>query len=92
LPNVPTLRELGFKSFDITNWYGIEAPAGTPAAIVNVVHDRLEHIFALPEVSARFAELGVRRVAMTSAQFAQFTHAELIKYRAFAKQAGLRFE
>jgi tripartite-type tricarboxylate transporter receptor subunit TctC len=92
LPDVPTMQELGFKSFDITNWYGIEAPAGTPAAIVNTVHDRLEHIFALPDVAARFAELGVRRVAMTPTQFAQFNHTEFLKYREFSKQAGLHLE
>ncbi|CAN5749907.1 tripartite tricarboxylate transporter substrate binding protein [soil metagenome] len=92
LPDVPTLRELGYKSFDITNWYGVEAPAGTPTAIVNFLNERIEHVLAMPDVVARFAELGVGRIPMTPAQFAEFNRAESAKYRDFAKQSGVRFE
>lgn len=92
LPDVPTLGELGFKSFDITNWYSIEAPAGTPPVIVESLHAMLQKILAMPDVVHRFDELGIRRIAMTPTQFGQFNHAEYVKYRKFAKQAGLHLE
>jgi tripartite-type tricarboxylate transporter receptor subunit TctC len=92
LPDVPTMRELGFKSFDITNWYCIVAPAGTPAAVISSLYETVHRILQMPDVTQKFAELSVRRVDMTTQQFGQFNRAESAKYRDFAKRSGVRLE
>jgi tripartite-type tricarboxylate transporter receptor subunit TctC len=92
LPDVPTMAELGFKSFDITNWYGIVAPAGTPAPIVKTLHAAIDRILAQPDMDSQFAKLGIRRNVMTVDQFARFNRVEFAKYQEFAKQTGIRME
>lgn len=90
LPDVPTMEELGYKSFNITNWYAIVAPAGTPAPVVNVLHNAIQRTLEMPDVVAQFAKLGIRREAMTIAQFAKFNQDEYAKYRDLAKRTGIR--
>jgi tripartite-type tricarboxylate transporter receptor subunit TctC len=91
-PNVPTVRQAGFKDFEVTNWYGVMAPAGTPREIVVKLNAELNRILELPDVASRLDELGTRRNRMTPEQFADFARAELEKYRAVAKQTGVRME
>ena len=92
LPDVPTMTELGFKSFAVTNWYGIVAPASTPAPIIEKLHGELAKVLQMPDVSRQLAELGVRREPMTPEQFAQFIRSEDAKYRDIAKRTGVRME
>ena len=92
LPDVPTMTELGFKAFAITNWYGIVASAGTPANIVNTLYVELAKILQLPDVTRQLLELGVRREPMSPEQFAQFVRSEEAKYREIAKLTGVRME
>ncbi len=92
LPDVPTMQELGFKAFELTNWYGVVAPAGTPAAVVNKLHEQLRTILQMPDVVARMDELGVRREALTPAQFADFIRTENVKYRDIGKRANIKME
>ena len=92
LPDVPTMTELGFKSFAVTNWYGIVAPASTPAPIIEKLHGELAKILQMADVSRQLAELGVRREPMTPEQFAQFIRSEDAKYRDIAKRTGVRME
>lgn len=92
LPDAPTMRELGFQGFEMTNWYGVMAPAGTPAAIVNKLHEQLRTILQMPDVMARLDELGVRREAITPAQFGEFIRSENAKYRDIGKRANIKME
>ncbi|OWT63615.1 hypothetical protein CEY11_04630 [Candidimonas nitroreducens] len=92
LPDVPTMEELGYKSFNITNWYGIVAPAGTPAPIIDILHKAIERVLNTPDVVEQFAKLGIRRVTMTAAQFGKFNQDEYMKYRDFARRTGIRLE
>jgi tripartite-type tricarboxylate transporter receptor subunit TctC len=92
LPDVPTMRELGFKTFDITNWYGVAAPRGTATAAIRILHDGIQRSMQMPDLAAKLDELGVRRDDMTSEQFGQFIHAQYDKYSDFAKRSGIRIE
>lgn len=58
LPQVPTVAESGFPGFEADQWYGIVAPAGTPAATVARLNAAINAILALPEVAQKFAEEG----------------------------------
>ena len=92
LPEVPTLIELGIKNFEVTNWYGVAAPAGTPPEIVNKLNAEINRILQLPDVVARFDDLGTRRNPMSPEQFAAFQRAELAKYKEVITRAGVRME
>jgi tripartite-type tricarboxylate transporter receptor subunit TctC len=92
LPDVPTMAELGFKTFDITNWYGVVAPAGTPPTAVAALHAAIQRVLRLPEVARKLAELGVRGETMGSEQFGAFERSESAKYRDIARRTGVRLE
>ncbi|MFN0001030.1 MAG: tripartite tricarboxylate transporter substrate binding protein [Burkholderiaceae bacterium] len=59
LPDVPTLAETGVKGYDVTAWNGIAAPARTPRAIVERLNREINAVLALPEVRAKFQEVGI---------------------------------
>ncbi len=92
LPDVPTLIELGIKNFEVTNWYGVAAPAGTPPEIVNKLNAEINRILELKDVVARFDELGTRRNPMSPEQFSAFQRAELAKYKEVVTKSGVRME
>ena len=92
LPNVPTMSELGFKSFEITNWYGMVAPAGTPAAVIASLNGAIQRILSMPDVRRKLAEFGIHGQTMTPEQFGQFIGVESAKYRSIAKRTGVKLE
>jgi tripartite-type tricarboxylate transporter receptor subunit TctC len=92
LPDVPTMVELGFKDFEVTNWYAVAAPAGTAREIVTRVNTEVNRILELPDVSQKLDDLAVRRNPMTPEQFTAFVRAENEKYRRVAKQSNIRME
>ncbi len=71
LPNVPTMDEAGVKGLDAQGWFGMLAPAGTPAGIVEKVSADLREMLALPEVRARLLEAGIVAGGSTPAEFAR---------------------
>src|SRR5688572_24330421 len=88
LPNVPTLREIGLKEYDVRNWYSVMAPAATPRDIVVRLNTEINRILQLPDIKARLDELGVRLDPMTPERFAEFVRAENAKYQKVAKETG----
>ena len=92
LPNVPTLRELGLKNYNVTNWYGVVAPAGTSREIVTKLNAEINRITQLPDVKPKLDELGTRLNPMTPEKFTEFLQAEIAKYQAVAKETGVRME
>jgi tripartite-type tricarboxylate transporter receptor subunit TctC len=92
LPNVPTLRELGLKDFDVTNWYGVVAPAATPREIVMKLNAEINRIVQTPDVKARFDQLGTRLNPMTPEKFTEFLQAEIAKYTEVIHKTGVRME
>ena len=92
LPEVPTLIEIGIKNFEVTNWYGVAAPAGTPPEIVNKLNAEINRILQLPEVVARFDDLGTRRNPMSPAEFSALQRTELAKYKEVIARAGVRMD
>jgi tripartite-type tricarboxylate transporter receptor subunit TctC len=59
LPDVPTAIEAGVGGYDVASWNALAAPAKTPRAVIERVHQELAKALAAPEVQKRFAELGV---------------------------------
>ena len=92
LPNVPTLREIGLKDYNVTNWYGVVAPAGTPREIVTRLNAEINRITQLFDVKAKLDDLGTRLNPMTPEKFTEFLQAEIAKYQKVAKETGVRME
>ena len=69
LPDVPTIAEAGVPGYEAVNWWGIVAPAGTPAAIVEKLHKELAAVQDVREVKKQFASEGAQVVQMSSAEF-----------------------
>jgi len=87
-PDLPTMAESGFPSFDVSSWFGIIAPAGTPPDIVNKLNAIVEKAIAKKEIQARFDELGAVPVKTTPAEFGQFIQSEVDNWAKVVKASG----
>ena len=93
LPDVSTFAEAGISGFDVSAWYGLLAPAGTPAAIVTRLHDDVVKVLALPEMKERFlTTIGGDPIGGTSAQFAADIKADIVRWAKIVKDSGLKLE
>jgi len=92
LPDVPTFAEAGLPGAEATNWWGIVAPAGTPAAVVQRLQGEIGAIVDSPETQKRFELEGADVLRMTSAEFGQHIAAETAKWTRVVKQAGIKAE
>jgi tripartite-type tricarboxylate transporter receptor subunit TctC len=91
LPDVPGIGET-VKGYEFTNWWGILAPAGTPAAAVNRLNQELTAIAAMPDVRERLSELGLAAQSSTPQQFADLVRTETDKVAKIVKDAGIKLE
>jgi len=86
LPDVPTMREAGFRDFDIVNWFGLWLPAGAPPEIVSRIHAATVKALADPEVVKQFDAQGLEAVGMPPAEFAKFVAAQSALINGLAKK------
>jgi len=91
-PDLPTLAESGLPGYDVTSWYGILAPAGTPAAIVQRLNTEVNAILGTPEMRKRLADMGVDVVTGTPKQFADYVHKELRSWKVLIKDSGMKID
>ena len=90
LPDVPTIAEAGVPSYEAINWWGILAPAGTPAAIVAQLHTEIAAVQGSPGVQKLLAGEGAEVVNMSSAEFAAFLTRETNKWGRVVKEGGIK--
>ena len=90
LPDLPTVAESGVPGFDISTWYGVWAPAGTPKQIVNRISAEIAAIVRTPEIRERLASLGAEPVGDTPEEFAAYTRSELAKWARIVKASGAK--
>lgn len=92
LPDVPTVIESGYADFDVQSWFGLAAPAGTPAAVVNRLNTELAKVLAMPDVKKRLAEMGATPAGGTPADMRKFAGAEIKRWNAVVKASGAKAE
>ena len=90
LPNVPTTAEAGVPGSEFNVWIGMMAPAKTPRAIVNRLHDEVVKALASPEVKERFLKLGADAWTLKPEQFDAYIKDEIKSNAALVKAAGLQ--
>jgi tripartite-type tricarboxylate transporter receptor subunit TctC len=89
LPEVPTFDESGVKGFEVSSWFGLLAPAGTPAAAVKQLNQAVVKALASPEQQQRFSKLGAQLASSQPEEFAAFIAAERKKWGAVVTSAGI---
>jgi tripartite-type tricarboxylate transporter receptor subunit TctC len=93
LPEVPTIAESGVPGYEVTTWYGLFAPAGTPPAVVRKIFAETARIVRLPDVKERLDGMGTEETTNASpAEFAALVKADIAKYAKVVKSAGLRID
>lgn len=90
LPDVPTVGEAGLPKFDVTTWYGILAPAGTPSPIVDRLNGELGKIMHSSELKERLEALATDPVTSTPEEFADLIRREIAKWRDVVREAGIK--
>jgi tripartite-type tricarboxylate transporter receptor subunit TctC len=91
-PGVPTLAEAGVPGYEMTTWFALMAPRGTPAPIVERMHKELQAALQSKDVEAKFTDLGVTAGDMTQQQLEAFIRSETAKWAKIVKDSGAKPE
>ena len=92
LPDVPTVIELGYKDFEVINWFGMFAPGKTDPRLLDTIHKDIQTILEQPDVKARFDQEGVTAGGPPRAQFAAFVASETKKWGDLIREKNIRAE
>ncbi|MBV7540781.1 tripartite tricarboxylate transporter substrate binding protein [Acidovorax sp. sic0104] len=92
LPDVPTVAESGFKGFDVSTWYGVFAPAGTPANVVAAVNAEVNKLLATADMKAAIHAQGAEPEAMTPAQLGTLLKTEYVQWKGIVEASGAKIE
>ena len=91
-PRVPTIAESGFAGYDLTTWWGLFAPAGTPPDVVAKIHRDTVAALQNAELRERFATLSVEPGGGSSREFADYVRQEIAKYDVLVKRLAIKAE
>ena len=89
LPDVPTLAGQGLTDYEVTLWFGMWAPAATPAAVVQKLNAAMNAIVQEPAIREQFSKLGMQPAPMKPEEFARFVRSEIDVYKRIVQQAGI---
>ena len=90
LPNVPTMAEVGFSGFEMETWFGLLAPAGTPAPIVGKLHDAFARAVQDREVAKQMEDQGAEAVTNSPREFAAHIASETERFGKLVKVLGVK--
>jgi tripartite-type tricarboxylate transporter receptor subunit TctC len=90
VPELRTISESGVRGYDFDIWYGLFAPAGTPAALVEKINGEVNRSLQQPDLKARFASDGVEPGGGTAQSFQRHFNAEVAKWHRVVREAGIR--
>ena len=89
LPDVPTIAEAGVPGYVADNWWGLAAPAGLPAPILDKLYKATQESLKAPELQAQFEREGAATVQMTTAEFGEYIKAEIVKWGRVVKEGNI---
>jgi tripartite-type tricarboxylate transporter receptor subunit TctC len=89
VPDLPTLDELGLKGYDVTSWFGLNAPAGTPAPVIARLNEALNRVTSDPQVREQLVSRGAEVVQGTPQSYFDFVKAEIAKWAPVVKRSGV---
>lgn len=91
-PDLPTMAEAGMPGYDISTWFGILAPAGTPAEVIAKWNTDLVKVLESPDVRERMLAQGAEPAPTSPSEFAQFIARERDKYARIVKASGAKID
>jgi tripartite-type tricarboxylate transporter receptor subunit TctC len=92
LPNLPTIAEAGVPGYVASDWWGIIAPAGTPAPIVDKLHAAIEEVLRSADTLKNLDQQGAKPLHMTTAEFGAYIKSEMDKWGPVVQKAGIKAE
>ena len=92
VPDIPTFAELGWPGVQLNTWFGLAAPKGTPAPVVDKLNQAITSALQKPEIAKRLQEMGAEPKTSTPAAFANFWKSEIDRYRDLVKLSGAKIE
>jgi tripartite-type tricarboxylate transporter receptor subunit TctC len=92
MPQVPTMAEAGMPDFEAVAWFGLLAPAGTPAPIIERLNREVTAILKRPEISDRLSSMGAIVVGNSPAEFGRFMQAEIDKWGPVVQRANIKVD
>ena len=92
LPTVPTLAEAGLKGYEVSNWLGVLAPAGTPGPVIDTLHAALGRAMATPTLRQQLVALGIEPVFDKPEEFRALERSEIAKWAEVVKKAGVSLD
>jgi tripartite-type tricarboxylate transporter receptor subunit TctC len=92
LPEVPAIAESGYKGFEVTTWYGLLLPAGTPQPVVTLLNGEVNQVLRQPDVRSRLAAEGGDVLGGTPGEFAAVLKADLARWGGIVKQSGAKVD
>jgi len=92
LPDTPTIAESGFPGFEVINWYGVLAPAGTPRTVITRLNNEITRIVKTPDTRDRLISYGLEVVTSSPEDYAAFRKADLGKWAKIVKDIHLKYE
>jgi tripartite-type tricarboxylate transporter receptor subunit TctC len=92
LPDVPTVKEAGIAGYEMKNWYGLLAPAGTPKAIIDKLNAAIVKVLSNPEIKEQFYAQGSEPTSNSPQEFSQFIRDETERMSKVVKKAGIKIE
>ncbi len=90
LPDAPTLAETGWNEMEMSVWWGVMAPKGTPPETVRLLNAKLREAFSAPETVDALEKIGIVAHAESTESFDGFMHSELKRWEAVVKDIGLQ--
>ena len=92
MPEVPAIAESGYAGFDATTWYGLLAPAGTPAAVIKRLNAEVNRALGMPDVSGRLAAEGGEVLGGSPERFASLLKVDHAKWGRIVKESGAKVD
>jgi len=92
LPQTPTLAESGYPGFDASTWFGILAPAGTPAAIVKTLNTEINKVLKQPDVAAKLKSEGGDVLGGSTEQFGALLKTDIVRWGQIVRDSGARID
>jgi tripartite-type tricarboxylate transporter receptor subunit TctC len=92
LPDVPTVAELGMAGFEVTGWFGVLAPAGTPATVVARLNKEINAVLSDMETNSRLQAMGIETTPGSPADFGELIASETRRYGDAIRKLGIKAE
>jgi tripartite-type tricarboxylate transporter receptor subunit TctC len=89
LPDLPTMAEAGYPTFEAVAWFGVLVPKGTPQQAIDRLNAEFGKALAIPEISRKLIDMGAQVAPGTPDEFGKFLSAEVAKWEPVVQRAGI---